>query len=149
MHDSRVVSPDSLTLQISNGDWLLVKKRLNAGENRKMIKRGSVQTDDGLRVDSIEAGLAKILAFLLDWSLKGPDGQVLPIRGAHAMPLDAALDSIDPESYTEILRAIEAHELAMQAERAAQKKIPDSPATSLPPSPSPAPADSPTSGLSS
>jgi hypothetical protein len=147
--DSRVVGIESRRLTLSNGDWILVKDRLNAGENRRMVKRGSTQTPDGVLVDSIEAGLAKILAFLLDWSLTGLDGQVIPILRQSGRAVEAALDSIDPASYTEILRAIEAHEIAMQAERDAQKKIPPGDPTSSPPSSSPAPADNPTTGSSS
>lgn len=141
--DSRVVPPETTRLQISNGDWLLVKKRLNSGENKRMVKRGTVL---GVEVDLVEAGTAKVLAYLLDWSLKDLAGQVIPIFGPSAIPLESAIDSIDPESYTEILRAIEAHETAMQAERAAQKKIPSGETTSSPPSTSPSPAASPTTG---
>lgn len=141
--EPRVVSGASRRLAISNGDWVLVKDRLNAGENRRMVHRGTTTTAEGqLQTDLIEAGLAKILAFLLDWSLK------IPIRGPGALPLDAALDSIDPDSYTEILRAIEAHETAMQAERDAQKKIQPGDSPSSTPSLSPVPAASPTSGSS-
>ena len=141
--DARVVPPETARLTISNGDWLLVRKRLNAGENKRMVKRGSTMTPDGLRVDTIDAGTAKVLAYLVDWSL------AIPVRGPDALPVEAAIDSLDPESYTEILRAIEAHETAMQAERDAQKKILLGAATSSPPSPSPEPAGSPTTGSES
>jgi hypothetical protein len=142
-HEPRLVGIESRRLPISDGGWILVKDRLNAGENKAMVKRGSVQTADGRRVDSIDAGTAKVLAYLLDWSLK------IPIRGPDATPLASAIDAIDPESYTEILRAIEAHEAAMQAERDAQKKIRGGDPTSSSPSPSPGPAASPTTGSAS
>lgn len=146
MGESRVVAPDTSTLHISNGDWLLVKKRLNAGENRRMVKRGSVQAPDGgWHVDTIEAGLAKILTFLLDWSVKGLDGRVIPIRGLDETEMGTAIDAIDPDSYTEILRAIEAHEAAMQAERTAEKNGPSGEMKSAPISPSPSGADGPSS----
>jgi len=144
--DSRVVPPASKQLPISNGDWLRVKTRLTAGENKRMVKRGSTEAEDGRRFDSIEAGTAKILAYLLDWSLTDPAGAVIAIARQPDDVVEAALDSIDPESYTEILRAIEAHEIAMQAERDAQKKIPPGDPTSLPLSSSPEPAASPTTG---
>ncbi len=131
---SRVVVPDDVTLHISNGDWLVVKKRLNAGENKAMVRAGTIDTGDGLRVDLMAAGLARIVAYLIDWSLTGLDGKVIPIRGKSATQVTEALHSIDPDSYTEILRAIEAHEQAMQAERDAEKNAqggePASPAIS-------------------
>jgi hypothetical protein len=138
----RSVRPETITIAISDGDWLRVKKRLNAGEQRQMIRRGLVDAD-AVRYDLIAAGLGKICAFLVDWSLTPP------ITGPDAIPLAAALDVIDPDTYTEILRTIEGHEHAMAAERAAQKKIPAGATPSSPPSPSPAPAASPTSGSSS
>jgi len=143
---SRVDRPDDSTLPISDGDWLLVKKRLNAGENKRMIKRGSVQTADGWRMDSIEAGTAKVLAYLIDWSLKGLDGKVIPIRGQADQAVEAALDAISPDTYTEILRAIEAHEIAMDAERAAEKNGRDGEKGSPAISPSPSAAAGASSG---
>jgi hypothetical protein len=114
--DSRVVQPDSCRLPLSAGDWILVKKRLSAGENKRMVQRGSV--------DLVEAGTAKILAYLLDWSVTDPAGKPIVIRDEPDSVKEAAIDSIDPDSYGEILRAIEAHETAMRTERDAQKKIP-------------------------
>jgi hypothetical protein len=144
--DSRVVEPASLTLSISNGDWLRVRKRLNAGEHKRKVKRGVVHTADGPHVDTVEAGTATILAFLLDWSLTDLQGEPLLIARQPPDVVEAALDLIDPDSYVEILRAIEAHEIAMEAERDAQKKIRNGDRTSSPPSSSPAPAASPSTG---
>jgi hypothetical protein len=147
--ESRVVEPESLTLPISNGDWLRVRKRLNAGENKRMVKRGMVTTAEGRQVDPVEAGTAKVLAFLIDLSLTDPKGHPIVIARQPPDVVEAALDLINPESYTEILRAIEAHETAMEAERDAQKKIRHGDATSSLPSPSLGPADSHTTGSES
>lgn len=130
---SRVVVPEDTRLLLSNGDWLLVKKRLNAGENKAKLKRG--RGADG-RPDAIEAGTATILAYLLDWSVKGPDGKVLLIRDQSPTVVEEAVNAVDPHSYTEILRAIEAHEDAMEAERAAEKNAQDGEMTSSKTSPS-------------
>jgi len=140
-HESDVVAPDTKTLQISDGHWLRVKQRLNAGENRRMAKRGT--TDGGVGVDLFEAGVAKILAFLLDWSLKDATGATIPIARQAPDVVEAAIDAISPERYTEILRAIEAHELAMKAERDAKKKTPTGEPTSSVTSPSVAPVEAP------
>lgn len=126
---SRVVLPEDATIHISGGDWLRVKKRLNAGENKQMLKRG--------RFDPIEAGTAKVLAYLLDWSVKGLDGKVIPIRDQSPSAVESALDSIEPDSYTEILRAIEGHETAMTAEREQEKNGRDGEKASSAISPSP------------
>jgi hypothetical protein len=135
---SRVVQPDDRTLHISHGDTLVVKKRLNAGEHKQMSKRG--------RANAVDAGTATILAYLLDWSLKGPDGKVIKIRDQSPETVEAAIDSIDVDDYTEVLRAIEAHAAAMQTERDAEKNSPDGATTSSAISPSPEPCTGDTSG---
>lgn len=122
MGDSRVVRPESQKLDISKGDWILVRKRLNAGENKRMLRRGMVTDETGRHFDGIEAGTAKLLAYLIDWSVAGPDGQVIAIRGQSDAEIEAALDAIDPESYGEILHAVEAHVDAVDAARAQEKK---------------------------
>lgn len=105
---SRTVQPETRTIPISNGDWILVKRRLNAGEHRAMVRRGDA--------DRYAFGLAEITTYLVDWSLQG-----LPIRDKAIPDIAAAVDAIDPETYTEILRAIEKHIDEMKAERDAEK----------------------------
>lgn len=118
----RVVSPDMVRLSLSEGDWIEVKRRLNAGEQRAMFARMYLAGVDGLlRVNPLQQGIAKITAYLLDWSLVGPDGKVIVIADRPVETLASALDSIDPESFAEIRRAIDAHEEAMEAEREAAK----------------------------
>lgn len=127
MPRSRVVRPESTTLQISNGDWLLVKKRLNAGDSRGQFARliHNVAPGEMPTLDTVNVGLTRILAYLLEWSLVDPQGNVLPLRNAigelSPETMTASLNVIDPESFGEISKAIEAHEEAMQAEREQEK----------------------------
>jgi hypothetical protein len=120
---SRIVSPESVRLPLSDGDWLLVKRRLNAGEQRQILKRGMKVINGSMEIDTLEGAIAKITTYLLDWSLTDPAGAVIPIRDQSGAVVESALDSLDPDSYGEILKAIEAHETAMRAERDALKKI--------------------------
>jgi hypothetical protein len=141
---SRVISPESERLALSDGDWLLVKRRLNAGEQRQILKRGMKVVNGSIEIDTLEGAIAKITTYLLDWSLTDPAGKIIPIRDQPAVVVESALDSLDPDSYGEILKAIEAHETAMKTEREAQKKIPSGPPASAPRSSptSPSPSDS-------
>jgi len=118
---SRVVRPETKRLTISNGDWLLVKKRLNHGEQQEAFARRYQADVVGSRVNLRLLGMDRVLAFLVDWSLIGLDDQVIEIRGKSADEVEAALNSIDPESFEEIRTAIDAHERAMADERAAEK----------------------------
>jgi len=121
MGESRVVRPEYKRVEISNGDWLLLKKRLNHGEQQEAFARKYTSDGIGSRVNLRLVGMDRVLAFLVDWSLVGLDEQVIDIRGKSADEIEAALNSIDPDSFTEIKRAVEAHERAMDAERVASK----------------------------
>lgn len=118
----RVVTPDFVRLPLSDGDWIEVKRRLNAGEQRAMFARMyEAGVDGNLRLNTLQQGIAKVTAYLLDWSLVGLDGKVIPVADASIETITAALDSIDIDSFREIRKAIEAHEEAQAAVRAQEK----------------------------
>ena len=119
---SRIVRPETVKLDISNGDWLLVKKRLNAGEQRAMFARMYQAGADGsLRANPFEVGVAKILAYVLDWSMTDLAGKQIAIMGQPASLVLAALDSFDGDTFAEIRNAIDEHIDSVTAERNAEK----------------------------
>jgi len=141
------VRPDTTRLEISGGDWLLVKRRLNAGEQRRAYARVYREGADGkLQVDSLQTGLSLILSYLLDWSLVDEAGHVLTIRDEDDAVKMAALDAIDYDSFVEIKTAIEQHEKRNDAEAAAKKTTPPGESPSEPTSPSLVGAAGDTSG---
>jgi hypothetical protein len=123
----RVVRPQEIQLSLSDGDWIRVKKRLTAGEAREQFARIVKDAPGGERptLASMQVGISRILAYLLDWSLTDEKGMVLPLRnGRGELAVDvmtASLNSIDPDSFSEILSAVEAHEEAMEKEREVEK----------------------------
>jgi hypothetical protein len=119
---SRFVRPDTTVLRISNGDTLTVKRRLNAGEQRAMFARMYAAGVDGnLKVNPLETGIARVTAYLVDWSLTDDEGKRVDIRGLSIIELTSVIDGLDPGSFAEIKDAIEKHELAMDAERVQEK----------------------------
>jgi hypothetical protein len=143
----RLVRPELVVLPLSAGDTITVKQRLSSGEERAMIRRGLSYSATGARTfDPINGGVAKILAYLVDWSFQGLDGARLVIHDQPASVVESALDLLEPESYSEILRAIEAHETAMAAARAAEKKTLTGAPVSSATSPLPAAVAGATSG---
>ena len=128
---SRFVRPDTAKLPLSRGDWILVKRHLTAGEQRqlfgRLVKTAEVDMDGAtdltatpkVEIQVSQVGLSTVLAYLLDWSF--PE---MAIRGQSADVVMAALDALDTDSYNEILTAINAHEAAMEKERAAAKALP-------------------------
>ena len=116
---SRFVQPDLRVLPISNGDTLTVRKRLNHGEQTAVFARMYATGLDGaLRVDPLKSGQALVVAYLIDWTLTNDAGDVVKIRDLPPDGVEAALNALEPEAFTEIKEAIEKHELEMIAERA-------------------------------
>ena len=124
MGRSRLVKPDTTRLPISDGDWVVVKRTLNYGEHRAMwaASRTPPVGDDPTagRYDSLEAGRATLVAYLVDWSLSDAE-PALTIRGKSPHEVRAILDAIEDDSAIEILRVIEAHQRTIAAERTAEK----------------------------
>jgi hypothetical protein len=145
---SRVVIPETRRIDISDGDWILVRKRLTHGETQEAFKRRYLSGVDGkLHVDPIQIGHAQIIAYLVDWSLTTPDGDVIAIKGHPADYVEGALNSFDDETVAEILGAIRQHETEMADARATEKKtIPTGASGSSPTSISPASVAGGTSG---
>ena len=116
---NRFVMPDVVRLDISGGDWIEVKRRLNVAERRSITSR---------------AEFAKVDAWVLDWSFVGADEK--PVKFSAE-----AVRALDPASFAEIIDAIDAHEKAEEA-------VKNSSASVAPSSSTPA-SDASTSGASS
>lgn len=121
---SRFVRPETRTLTLANGDQLIVRARLTAGEQRAQFARMYTTGPDGrVQRNLLMLGVGLVVAYLLDWNLTDDRDQLVPIRDLSTAELHQVLDSLDPADFDEIQTAIEAHEKAMLAEREDQKKI--------------------------
>lgn len=122
----RVRQPESHRLELSGGDWLLVKKHLNTGEERSALSRHVKPTRPGEMpvLDFENTGLTLATEYLLDWSIVGLDGNPLVIRDRPFEVRLAALRLLDSEDSALIIKAIETHAEAMKAEREAEKNSP-------------------------
>lgn len=124
MATSRFVRPDTTTLSISGGDTLTVRNRLTVGERRAMFSR--MRRDDvSFEPDRFKADVSIVVAYLLDWTLKGDDGRLVAIRELSQADLQATIDNLDPDSFDEITKVISDHVQAMKAEREQEKNKTD------------------------
>lgn len=130
------VHPDTRQLTLSDGRWLLVRRRLSTGERREMYRRTYLVVGDDWRMDPTLLPRAKVTAYLLDWNITD-DGTPVPIFSKPIEEVDAALDALDPLDFDEIHEAIKAHETKMTAEREAEKKTRAGASAPNPISPSP------------
>lgn len=110
------VRPEVVRLSLSGGRWIDVKKRLNAGESRKMFARvvKDMPAGEKPKLDPEQVGYTKLVAYLVGWSLADDGGK--PV----AYSADA-LDAIDPDLYAEMIKAVDAHEDAEDEARSAEK----------------------------
>ena len=118
----RVVQPEMVRLPLSGGDFIDVKRELNAGEYFDLLV---AQAD--------RQSYAKILAYVIGWSFVGAEGQ--PVPYSLDMPETARRDtvrSLDKDTSREVLAALDKHEQAVEAARAKKK---DTPAIALVSSP--------------
>jgi len=125
---SRYRRQEEMRLELSEGDWLLVRKHLTAGEERdahaRIIKAGTFRQGEKPEIDLEHLGIAQAVSYLLDWSITDADEKPIRIRDQSYAFVAAALRNQTPESLREILDAIQAHDSAMTAERELQKKDP-------------------------
>lgn len=128
----RVRRPTTDRLELTEGDYLIVKRDLTAGEYRELMRAAAqpvtvaattgVATMPTVTLDPIAAGVATVLAYLLDWSFTDADGRPLVIADQPTAILKAALDHIDSDAYMEVQKAILAHQAARAAVVAEEKK---------------------------
>jgi hypothetical protein len=114
MGRSRVVVPEVVRLTLTEGDFLDVKRDLNAGEYFDLL---TAMAD--------RQKFAKILAYVVGWSFLGPDDRPLPYSVDD--PEQARRDTIsalDKATLREIIAAIDKHEAAQDAALAKKKATP-------------------------
>jgi hypothetical protein len=138
--------PELCKLELTRGNWILVKKFLTAGETRRIFRLMMRRGARGDEIDPVLVGLAKMIVFLVDWNLTDPDGEPLHIRGESDETILAVLDNLDADISAEVLEAVEGHEREMDAIREAEKKTSIIAPLSDPISPLPAPLGGGTSG---
>jgi len=125
---SRYRKQEEYRLELTGGDWLLVRKHLTAGEERtaqaKVIKAGTFKPGEKPELDLEQVGIAQAVSYLIDWSITDADDHPIRIRDQPYDFLAAALKNQTPESLREILEAIQAHDAAMTEARDREKKVP-------------------------
>lgn len=109
MGRARTGRPETVTLTISDGDTLTVKRRMTRGEQ--------VETFDVARAHNKDFQGALVAGYLLDWTVADDTGEVIAIRGKSLEEIYGAVTVLWKDDFEEIYKAIEAHETAMSAEK--------------------------------
>jgi hypothetical protein len=122
---SRFVKGGTAVLTLTNGDTLIVKQRLNQGEETESFAR--------MRGERPRTRMCTVVAYLLDWQLKE---EQTPILGLSADDKEKVLNNLDPDDFDEIQVAIYEHVGKQQKARDDAKKALRGEAASSAPSPS-------------
>ncbi len=117
------VKPEVVRVPIEGGHWIEVKKRLTAGETRKLNAASvkEIRTDGRVTPDFEMMGKAEAIAYLVDWSLRDDQDKPIPID-TDARKI-AALDNMSDEGFEVISTAVAAHANGIAEEIAAAKKL--------------------------
>lgn len=143
MGRNRVVVPATDRINISDGDWIEVKRELNTGDQKRVDSCGlkpPVLLNERIYrpVDWGLFEMEKALVWLTEWSITGTDGKVLELN------LDSVM-SLEQETFNEINDAITMHK-QKQAEAKNSLRAPKAPTpepnTSMPASPDSEPKSS-------
>ena len=104
----RFASGGQVRLDLSDGDWVLVRAELTYGQQQRLAASGLTGVDatategDRLKVDLAAYDLERLTVWLLDWSLVDADGErVLVSR--------ESVEALHPDTAQEINAALDAY----------------------------------------
>jgi hypothetical protein len=108
----------------ADGDWIDVKKRLNTGEQQDLFAQmaPAMTAGEKVQLNSKVVMTAKVLAYLVGWSLTDDGAPVTMTPDMSDAERLAIINNLDPSSFREIKDAIDAHEESGDAEVDAAKK---------------------------
>ena len=128
MGKNRFVSPETVRIDLSEGDWIEVRRRLSYGAQQAILSAGQPRwmssdlSDSGsaTTLDFERFKVARICAWVVDWSFETLDGKRLPVTPENVRNLDS-------ESGAELDAALDLHIAASEDE--AKKAQPSRPAS--------------------
>jgi hypothetical protein len=129
---NRFVRPDEITLPLTQGDTITIRRELTNGERTESFRRAMYYDWDHKEWvrDPLKSGMALVTSYLIDWTFKGEGDRVVPIKGLSLEELTQTLDAIPMEYFVEVLNAIQAHEAQLAREKQRPEAQPPSDPTS-------------------
>ncbi len=125
----RFADGSAVRLELSEGDWVLVRAELSYGQQRRLATVGLTgvpavlaETGQGeqLTVDWARFEVERLATWVIDWSFTDADGD-------HVVVSREAIENLAPETAAEINEALDRHIGALEA-----KKAPPAPGPSRP-----------------
>jgi hypothetical protein len=122
----RFARGDAVRLDLSEGDWILVRRELSYGQQRRLAASGLTGVDAAategqhLKVDLAAYDIERLVTWVMDWSFRDADGDRVTVSRE-------AIEALHPDTAAEIGAALDVHIEAQEA-----KKGPSSPAPTAP-----------------
>jgi hypothetical protein len=116
----RFASGAAVRLELSDGDWILVRQELSYGQQRRLATAGLVgvpevlaQTGQGrqLSVDWAAFDIARLVAWVMDWSFRDADGEPVVVSRE-------AIEALEPATAAELNAALDRHIEGLEAKKA-------------------------------
>ena len=113
MSKYRFVDPNTVKLDLSDGDWIEIKEQLGYGEQQRLAGgamtkmvggpvTGGELADAGVEMDLEKYQLLRLKTWLVDWSFRDRQGKAVKINLA-------SLSSLHPDAVEEINAALTVH----------------------------------------
>lgn len=104
MARNRFVTSETVRLDLSDGDWIEVKRRLRYGEQQALAFAAMTgrKPGDEVTMDMARFNVARLNTWLVDWSFRGADDKPVPFS-------PAAVDALDAATAEEIHAALDRH----------------------------------------
>lgn len=104
MARTRFVTPQVVRVDLSEGDWVELKRELTVGEARGVLFGTLEEQADGTFKRNLDAAvLLRLQAYLVDWSFVDEAGVKVPVS------VDA-INALNVGTLTELIGAVNAHE---------------------------------------
>ena len=113
----RFASGATARLELSDGDWVLVRAELTYGQQRRLAGAGltgidaSATAGERLKVDLAAYDLERLATWVMDWSFRDGDGDRVTVSRE-------AIEALHPDTAAEINAALDAHIEALEAKKA-------------------------------
>lgn len=111
----RFVAPETVRIDLADGDWIEVKKELGVGEDRRYrtagVKRANAKEE--VEIDWTAMALARVQTYLVDWSARDAKDKPVPVTRQ-------AIEALAVEDFEAIDAAIQAHIAATSEEKKRQ-----------------------------
>ena len=114
MSRNRFVLPETVRLELSEGDWIEVKKRLTYGEQQRLaggaLRPKLTDGEIDISLDLETHSILRLSTWIVDWSF-------CDVKGKQVEVDRDAIASLEPDTVDEIEDALTAHIESLEEEK--------------------------------